>query len=62
MSHYFDTSSTDKLDNFRDLINATHPTVCVAGCFFEPADVLERMDPIAFKMLLDAYLAEEAQQ
>ena len=46
---------------FRNLINNSHPTVQVTGCYFEPADVLESMDPIAFKMLLEAYIAEEAQ-
>jgi hypothetical protein len=47
-----------QLDSFRDLINNTHLTVDVAGCYFEPADVLERMDPQAFNILLQEFMYE----
>lgn len=54
-------TASSALHRFRELINNSHPTTQVAGCYFDPADVLESMDPIAFKMLLEAYIAEEAQ-
>lgn len=55
-------AASSALHRFRNLINNSHPTVQVAGCYFDPADVLERMDPIAFQMLLEAYIADIAEE
>jgi len=53
-------SSVNELERFRELINSTHPIVCVAGCNFEPADVLESMDPQAFNLLFNEFRFELA--
>jgi hypothetical protein len=58
MTPLMNTGKLRQLENFRELINQVHPPVCIAGCYFDPADVLEHMDPIAFRMLLDAFLTE----
>lgn len=58
MSQTLRTSMLAQLDSFRDLINQTHAPVVIAGCHFDPADVLQHIDPIAFNMLLQEFMYE----
>ena len=58
MSQTLRTSMLAQLDSFRDLINQTHAPVVIAGCHFDPADVLQRMDPVAFNVLLQEFMYE----
>lgn len=58
MTQTLRTSMLAQLDSFRDLINNTHAPVVIAGCHFDPANVLERMDPQAFNILLQEFMYE----
>jgi len=46
----------DEMDDlYRDMLNECYPMVNVAGCSFDPARVLEEMDPIAYRVGFSDY-------
>ena len=57
----YNASAMDQLESFRELINNTHNIVCIAGCYFSPAEVLQALEPVGFQLMLNEYIAKEAQ-
>lgn len=48
----------DLLAAFCEYLNDGEPIVTIAGVTFDPADVLRTMDPIAFRLYYDEWVAE----
>lgn len=43
------TKMSELQEAYREFLNEVHPEVTIAGCTFEPSEVLEKLDPIAFR-------------
>lgn len=43
------TTMSALLEAYREFLNEVEPEVTVAGCTFDPASILEELDPIAFR-------------
>jgi hypothetical protein len=48
-------SQIDREQAFRDTLNEIYPTVTMGSMEWDPADVLETMDPIAFRCEVNDY-------
>ena len=47
---------SEKLD---DYINETHKLVIIAGYKFNPADIIKKLDPIAYREMLKVFEIED---
>ncbi|AGZ17247.1 hypothetical protein PM16_02 [Proteus phage PM16] len=43
------TTMSELLESYRELLNELYPRITITGCTFEPSEVLEKLDPIAFR-------------
>lgn len=43
------TKMSELVEMYRECLNDSYPEVTIAGCTFDPARILEELDPIAFR-------------
>lgn len=43
------TAMSELVEAYREFLNEIEPEVTICGCTFEPAAILEELDPIAFR-------------
>ena len=44
-------------NDFIEFINETNPEVTICGFIFSPGNILKEMDPIAFRVMKNDYMA-----
>jgi hypothetical protein len=44
-------------NDFIEFINETNPEVTICGITFSPGDILKEMDPVAFRVMKNDYMA-----
>lgn len=43
------TAMSELVEMYREFINEIEPEVTICGCTFQPATILEELDPVAFR-------------
>lgn len=43
------TTMSELVEMYREFINEIEPEVIICGCMFQPATILEELDPVAFR-------------
>lgn len=43
------TTMSELLESYRELLDECYSGITITGCTFKPSEVLEKLDPIAFR-------------
>lgn len=43
------TTMSELLESYRELLDGCYSEITIAGCTFKPSEVLEGLDPVAFR-------------